>query len=65
MSELIAMCVQEEERLKVGKPDVAYVTATSAGKREANFKIGESSKAQKTKAKGHPRCKFCHKKGHS
>lgn len=28
MSELIAMCVQEEERLKVEKPDVAHLTTT-------------------------------------
>ncbi|GJX33756.1 hypothetical protein Tco_0245313 [Tanacetum coccineum] len=28
MSELIAMCVQEEERLKIEKPDTAYLTTT-------------------------------------
>ncbi|KAL4577360.1 hypothetical protein LXL04_013469 [Taraxacum kok-saghyz] len=29
MSELSAMCVQEEEHLKVEKPEVAYVTTTT------------------------------------
>ncbi|CAH9119283.1 unnamed protein product, partial [Cuscuta epithymum] len=73
MSELIAMCVQEEERLKVERPDVAYLTTTNTSKRKGKFKTGESSKVHKTgtsalagstNANGPPRCKFCHKKGH-
>ncbi|KAD4982915.1 hypothetical protein E3N88_19586 [Mikania micrantha] len=34
MNELIAMCVQEEERQKLDKPDVAYLMATSSKKRK-------------------------------
>ena len=73
MSELIAMCVQEEERLKIEKPDVAHITTTNTGKRKGSFHTGESSKTLKRNAnatssltapKGTPRCKFCHKKGH-
>ncbi|KAK9074591.1 hypothetical protein SSX86_007189 [Deinandra increscens subsp. villosa] len=73
MSELITMCVQEEERLKVEKPDVAHVTTTNTKKRKGNFHKGESSKVQKPNAStssgsttpnGPIRCKFCHKKGH-
>ncbi|KAI3816586.1 hypothetical protein L1987_16288 [Smallanthus sonchifolius] len=76
MSELIAMCVQEEERLKLEKPEVAYVatTTTTPQKRKVNFKKGESSKSLKSNtsttpstnaSKGQLRCKFCHKKGHT
>lgn len=36
MSELIAMCVQEEERLKLEKPDVVHVTTIDPKKRKAN-----------------------------
>ncbi|CAH9062678.1 unnamed protein product [Cuscuta europaea] len=73
MSEVIAMCVQEEERLKVEKPDVTHLTTTNTSKRKGKFKAGESSKVHKigtsavagsTNVKGPPRCKFCHKKGH-
>ncbi|CAH9106033.1 unnamed protein product [Cuscuta europaea] len=73
MSELIAMCVQEEERLKIEKPDVAHLTTTNTGKKKGKFNTGESSKVQKTNANATPgstapeglfRCKFCHKKGH-
>ncbi|GJT43830.1 retrovirus-related pol polyprotein from transposon TNT 1-94 [Tanacetum coccineum] len=34
MNELIAMCVQEEERLKIEKPDTAYPTTLKATKRK-------------------------------
>ncbi|CAH9131724.1 unnamed protein product [Cuscuta epithymum] len=73
MSELVAMCVQEEERLKIEKPDVAYVTTTHQ-KKKGKYNITESSKIQQTNAnaafgstapKGPFRCKFCHQKGHS
>ncbi|KAI3771808.1 hypothetical protein L6452_02977 [Arctium lappa] len=73
MSELIAMYVQEEERLKIEKPDVAHVTTTTPSKRKGKSLEGESSKVRKTgastsssvsKFKGTPRCKFFHKKGH-
>ncbi|CAH9109269.1 unnamed protein product, partial [Cuscuta epithymum] len=70
---LKAMCVQEEERLKIEKPDVAYVTTTHQ-KKKGKYNITESSKIQQTNAnaafgstapKGPFRCKFCHQKGHS
>nr|GEV21280.1 UBN2_2 domain-containing protein [Tanacetum cinerariifolium] len=76
MSELIAMCVQEEERLKVEKPDVVHVATTNSNKRNGSWKgkgsSGDNStpdKVQKTNAstssfQGGPKCKFCHKKGH-
>ncbi|GJW23072.1 putative zinc finger, CCHC-type containing protein [Tanacetum coccineum] len=77
MSELIAMCVQEEERLKVEKPDVVHVTTTNSNKRKGSWKSKGSSgdnstpnKVQKTDTstssfQGGPKCKFCHKKGHT
>ncbi|GKA97571.1 putative RNA-directed DNA polymerase [Tanacetum coccineum] len=43
MSELIAMCVQEEERLKVEKPDVVHVTTTNSNKRKGSWKSKGSS----------------------
>ncbi|KAJ0939016.1 putative RNA-directed DNA polymerase [Helianthus annuus] len=72
MSELIAMCVQEEECLKLEQPEVTYIATTKSVKRKGNFK-GESSKVQKANSntvsslnvsKGQSRCKFCHNKGH-
>ncbi|GJX73242.1 hypothetical protein Tco_0311837 [Tanacetum coccineum] len=36
MSELIAMCVQEEERLKVEKPDIVHVATTNSNKRKGS-----------------------------
>ncbi|GJR07955.1 UBN2_2 domain-containing protein [Tanacetum coccineum] len=77
MSELIAMCVQEEELLKVEKPDVVHVTTTNSNKRKGSWKSKGSSgdnstpnKVQKTDTstssfQGGPKCKFCHKKGHT
>ena len=42
MSELIAMYVQEEERLKVEKLDVAYVTTTiNLEKKRGKIHVGE------------------------
>ncbi|XP_024995173.1 uncharacterized protein LOC112528355 [Cynara cardunculus var. scolymus] len=73
MSELIAMCVQEEKHLKFEKSDVAHVTTITPSKRKGKILEGESSKVRKTgastssgvsKFKGTPRCNFCHKKGH-
>ena len=37
MSELIAMTVQEEECLKLEKPDVAYLVAAESKKRKGKF----------------------------
>nr|GEU33969.1 Ty3/gypsy retrotransposon protein [Tanacetum cinerariifolium] len=76
MSELIAMCVQEEERLKFEKPDVVHVATTNSNIRKGSWKGKGSSgdnftpdKVQKTDTstssfQGGPKCKFCHKKGH-
>ncbi|VFQ90969.1 unnamed protein product [Cuscuta campestris] len=36
MNKLIAMCVQEEERLKLDKPDVAYLMTANPKKRKGN-----------------------------
>ncbi|GJW43782.1 UBN2_2 domain-containing protein [Tanacetum coccineum] len=67
---------QEEERLKVEKPDVVHVATTNSNKRKSSWKDKGSSgdnstpnKVQKTNAstssfQGGPKCKFCHKKGH-
>ncbi|GJY35077.1 putative zinc finger, CCHC-type containing protein [Tanacetum coccineum] len=65
ISELIAMCVQEEERLKVEKPDVAHVATTNSNKKKsfiwkAKFKVEiiYPNKVQKTGCKylAHPKC---------
>ncbi|RVW29067.1 Retrovirus-related Pol polyprotein from transposon TNT 1-94 [Vitis vinifera] len=45
MSELIAMCVQEEERLKLEKPDMAHLTI---GLNKKSFKKGWLEKKGKT-----------------
>ena len=41
MSELIAMCVQEEKRLKVEKPDMTHLTICPNKK---SFKKGKDKK---------------------
>ena len=69
MSELIAMCVQEEERLKVEKPDVAHLTI---GPNKKSFKKGKGNKKKQGNDVSHNgqkdenkiQCHFCHKKGH-
>lgn len=48
MSELIAMCVQEEERLKVEKPDVAHLTTTH----HKNKRFHKGGKGFRNKEKG-------------
>ncbi|KAJ9558495.1 hypothetical protein OSB04_013109 [Centaurea solstitialis] len=80
MSELIAMCVQEEERLKIEKPDVAHLTTTTPNKRKFNdgakgsHKGNKSytgpNKSQKTGpstsgTKREAKCRFCKKLGHT
>ena len=69
MSELIAMCVQEEERLKVEKPDMAHLTI---GPNKKSFKKGKGKKKKQGNDVSHNgqkdenkiQCHFCHKKGH-
>ncbi|XP_024968653.1 uncharacterized protein LOC112508102 [Cynara cardunculus var. scolymus] len=77
MSELIAMCVQEEERLKVEKPDIAHLTTTDSKKRKGfpkgKGKIGDKftpNKVPNTGAStstfhGILKCKFYRNKGHT
>ncbi|KAL4569139.1 hypothetical protein LXL04_024770 [Taraxacum kok-saghyz] len=68
MSELIAMCVQQEERLKIEKPEVAYVTTTTNLDKKKGKSVSEkegSSKVQKSSMGVHkfdnkPRCKIFH-----
>ncbi|GMP36789.1 hypothetical protein CsSME_00008798 [Camellia sinensis var. sinensis] len=69
MSELIAMCVQEEERLKAEKPDMAHLT--TLGPTKKIFKKGKSKKKKNANDETHKsneenkiRCHFCRKKGH-
>ena len=50
MSELITMCVQEEERLKVEKPDMAHLTI---GPNKKSFKKGKGKKKKKAKVMMH------------
>ncbi|KAK1415826.1 hypothetical protein QVD17_31614 [Tagetes erecta] len=73
MSELMAMCVQEEERLKLEKPQVVHVATTGSHKRKGNFNHGASSKVHNNKqstsssmtnSQGKPFCKFCRTHGH-
>ena len=77
MSELIAMCVQEEERLKIEKPDVAHLIATTTnnkkifkGNKVSKWEKRSSTKENSSKATSNkgmgtgPKCKFCKKHGH-
>ena len=43
MSELISMCVQEEERLKVEKPDMTHLII---GPNKKSFKKGKGKKKE-------------------
>ncbi|GJY27449.1 retrovirus-related pol polyprotein from transposon TNT 1-94 [Tanacetum coccineum] len=52
MSELIAMCVQEEECLKVEKPDIVHVATTNSNKRKGSWKGKGSSGDNSTPNKG-------------
>ena len=70
MSELISMCVQEEERLKVERLDMAHLTMVSSSKKP--FKKGKGKKRKQDSDASHNgqkkenkiQCHFCHKKGH-
>ena len=56
MGELTAMCVQEEERLKIERKDYAHLTSMNSGKRKFNGenktqkKLGPSHKAESNKS---------------
>ena len=77
MSKLISMCVQDEERLKVEKPNVAHLTTTGSYKKNA-YKNGKgfknkdkpnSTQTNKANYSGNnsetcPKCHFCKKQGH-
>lgn len=67
MSELIAICAQEEERLKVQKSDMAHLT--TLGPTKKIFKKGKSKKKKNANDETHKaneenktRCHFCRKK---
>ncbi|GJY92149.1 retrovirus-related pol polyprotein from transposon TNT 1-94 [Tanacetum coccineum] len=72
MSELIAMCVQEEERLKIEKPDTAYLTTTKGHKKKifkgnkgSNWEKGNSDKASSSNGKeSSPKFRFCKNPGY-
>ncbi|KAK2975463.1 hypothetical protein RJ640_003616 [Escallonia rubra] len=80
MSELISMCVQEEERLKSEQPDSAHVAITdpSKGKRKVkkfgkgnvqgnrSASVTKTDKASSSGTNGSsgPMCHFCKDKGH-
>nr|GEX24495.1 putative zinc finger, CCHC-type [Tanacetum cinerariifolium] len=69
--------VQEEERLKVENPDVVHVATTNSNKRKGSWKgkgsSGDNSTSNKVRKtdtstssfQGGPKCKSCHKKGHT
>ena len=75
MSELVAMCVQEEERMKMDRTtDVANFTTSSSKKRKNSYPRKEASKVQKPNPNpntstpsssknslGSIHCKFCKK----
>ncbi|KAL6340525.1 hypothetical protein AAG906_010433 [Vitis piasezkii] len=69
MSELIAMCVQEEERLKVENPDMTHLTI---GPNKKSFKKGKGKKKKQGNGVSHNgqkdenkiQCHFFHNKGH-
>ncbi|KAK3032791.1 hypothetical protein RJ639_035894 [Escallonia herrerae] len=80
MSELISMCVQEEERLKSEQLDSAHVASTGPSKGKGKGKkfgkgnvqgnksasVTKTDKASSSGTKGSsgPRCHFCKDKGH-
>ncbi|GKG05301.1 putative RNA-directed DNA polymerase [Tanacetum coccineum] len=72
MNELIAMCVQEEERLKIENPDTAYLTTTKGYKNKkfksykgSKWEKGNSEKASSSNGKeSSPKCRFCKNPGH-
>ncbi|KAD3337387.1 hypothetical protein E3N88_32907 [Mikania micrantha] len=72
MNELIAMCVQEEERQKLEKPYVAYLMATGSKKRKNNThkdaskvpKSNAGASSSSNNSNGNPHCRFCRKAGH-
>ncbi|KAK3029328.1 hypothetical protein RJ639_038426 [Escallonia herrerae] len=78
MSELISMCVQEEERLKSEQPDNDHVAITipSKGKgkkfgkgnvqgnKSASITKTDKASSSGTKGSSGPRCHFCKDKGH-
>ncbi|KAK3001597.1 hypothetical protein RJ639_021603 [Escallonia herrerae] len=78
MSELISMCVQEEERLKSEQPDSAHVAITGPskgkgkkfgkgnvqGNKSASVTKTDKASSSGTKGSSGPRCHFCKDKGH-
>ncbi|KAK3002003.1 hypothetical protein RJ639_020929 [Escallonia herrerae] len=80
MSELISMCVQEEERLKSEQPDSAHVAITGPskgkgkgkkfgkgnvqGNKSASVTKTDKASSSGTKDSSGPRCHFCKDKGH-
>jgi gag-polypeptide of LTR copia-type len=73
MSELIAMCVEEEEKIKVEKPDFTY--AVTDGPKSKKIKdngksknktdmIFDVNKASTSGTKHTPKCHHCKKHGH-
>ncbi|KAJ0930339.1 hypothetical protein HanPSC8_Chr04g0148181 [Helianthus annuus] len=78
MSELVAMCVQEEERMRMDRTtDVANFTTSNSKKRKNNYHRKDASKVQRPNPNsntstpsssknslGSIRCKFCKKTGH-
>jgi len=74
MSELIAMCVEEEERIKAEKPDYAHIAVQSPkpknkengkGKSKMNMATGiNKASTSGTKPVHAPKCHHCKKRGH-
>ncbi|KAJ0751852.1 putative transcription factor interactor and regulator CCHC(Zn) family [Helianthus annuus] len=78
MSELVAMCVHEEERMRMDRhTDVANFTTSNPKKRKHNYQRKDASKVHKSNPNpntsapsssknslGSIRCKFCKKTGH-
>ncbi|KAJ0733732.1 putative transcription factor interactor and regulator CCHC(Zn) family [Helianthus annuus] len=76
MSELVAMCVQEEERMRMDRTtDVANFTTSNSKKRKNNHQRKDASKVQRRNPNtsapsssknflGRIHCKFCKKAGH-
>ncbi|XP_035845649.1 uncharacterized protein LOC118491719 [Helianthus annuus] len=76
MSELVAMCVQEEERMRLDRTtDVANFTTSNSKKRKNNHQRKDASKVQRSNPNtsapsssknslGRIRYKFCKKAGH-
>ena len=67
INELIAICVQEEEKIKIERPESANLTTTSKAKKRKMDKVKEAAGVPPVKVQkkqDEEGCFFCEKSGH-